>query len=484
MHSGTLILIFRSIFGSGFGRKSALFLVCAVVFALVPVLAAPASAQEHWPIGAIARFTGEDISFEGSTLGGAIPGGTSFYVSSGTVLTVHSADARLTLPGGGTVDICGPAKLTILESNTAYTLALNFGRVHVRLADTTQLHIFTPFVMATPVSIAEEARDFTLGLDLNDAMCVFAAQGAAHLEDQFSSEGLTVPQLGEFFLSGEKLDPKAGPGGTCRCFRDEAREARAQPARPAPNLAPPQAKSPAPPAATAPQPTVTAVMPSPQPVVSASATPPPSAPPANKIRPAAASKPKPPMPDARMPQLPPPAILDTLPRATSVIPTVQAAEPPPPPTETATANPPPSNPPAAPEKQVSGNAPEADSGFNVPEHANEAPPVAAHVDGDAPEAPKLEPPVRVVMPPLSFSASAPAPPVDANPQLVTLIRDARITRDWVFTGHVVDTKAPSVAATNATAAASPKATAAARRKHRGILTMFKRFFGTSAPPPQ
>ena len=59
--------------------------------------------------------------------------------------------------------------------------------------------------MATPISIAEEARDITIGLDINDRMCVFAAQGAARLEDQFSSEALMVPQLGEFFLSGEKL---------------------------------------------------------------------------------------------------------------------------------------------------------------------------------------------------------------------------------------------------------------------------------------
>jgi len=244
MHSGSLTLNFSPIFGSSLCRASRGFLFSVAIIAILSTFAPPAAAQEHWPMGAIARFTGDDISFEGSTLGGAVPGGTSFFISSGTVLTVHSGDARLTLPGGGTVDICGPAKLTLLESNNAYTVALNFGRVHVRLADPTQLHVFTPFVMATPVSIAEEARDFTIGLDINDAMCVFAAQGAARLEDQFSSEGLVVPQLGEFFLSGEKLQPVGGPAGTCRCYRDEARAII--PPRPIPTATPqPQSAPPA-----------------------------------------------------------------------------------------------------------------------------------------------------------------------------------------------------------------------------------------------
>ncbi len=476
MHSGSLTLKFSPIFGSSLRRASRAVLFSAATFALLSIFALPASAQEHWPMGAIARFTGDDISFEGSTLGGAVPGGTSFFISSGTVLTVHSGDARLTLPGGGTVDICGPAKLTLLESNNAYTVALNFGRVHVRLADPTQLHVFTPFVMATPVSIAEEARDFTIGLDINDAMCVFAAQGAARLEDQFSSEGLVVPQLGEFFLSGEKLQPVGGPAGTCRCYRDEA---RAIPL-PRPIAAPtPQPQS-APPAA-APAATVTVATPTPAPTLSATATPPPSSAPATKIPPPAASKPQaPPSSTATVPQQPPPAISDTLPRGTSVIPTVHADEPPPPPAPPAPSNPPANN--AAPTKTVNGTAPEADPGFTMPEHANETKPVVARTTGAAPSAPQVAPPVRVVMPPLAFSAANPNPPIDPNPQLVTLIREARVTSDWVFTGHVAETKSPAAASFAQSEPTKP--TPGTRRKRRGILTMFKRFFGSEPPPPK
>src|SRR5271156_3495788 len=521
-------------------RRSVAILYAIAVIALIAGAAAPTQAQEHWPPGAVARFTGEDISFEGSALGPPIAGGTSFFISSGTVLTVHSGDARLNLPGGGTVDICGPAKLTLLESNAVYTIALNFGRVHIRLADPTQLHVFTPFVMATPISIAEEARDLSIGLDINDAMCVFAAQGAARLEDQFSSEHLMVPQLGEFFLSGEKLSPTGGPSGACRCFRNEAaNQPQMQPsssphprstqpeiarstAPPPPTAttpAPPRPSPPAPPrpspppatAAPAPSPTnatiqappptgVTArVTPSkPQRPPSATNQPPPSAPMVAAAQPAAlapAETPDSPFPTASnskpkhaptsptaIAQQPPPEITTGAPRSTSVIPTVEAAAPPPPqPAEpTEAANPPAKKPEPAPTKPISGSAPEADNGFTMPDHANQTKPVAVHIFGSTPTAPQLEPPLRVVMPPLTFSNTMPSPPTNTDPQLITIVREARVTKEWVFKGHVAETKSP------AASAAQPENTKPTpqKRKHRSILTVFKQFFGSNPPPPK
>jgi len=118
----------------------------------------------------------------------------------------------------------------------------------------------------------------------------------------------------------------------------------------------------------------------------------------------------------------------------------------------------------------------------MPEHANETKPVVTHTSGAAPTAPQVEPPVRVVMPPLAFSAANPNLPIDPNPQLVTLIRDARVTSDWVFTGHVAETKSP--AAASFAQAESTKPTASTRRHRRGILSMFKRFFGSQPPPPR
>jgi hypothetical protein len=539
MPSATQTLIQSSRFDTNPRRQSVAILYAIAVIALIGIFASPSQAQEHWPPGAVARFTGEDISFEGSALGPAIAGGTSFFISSGTVLTVHSGDARLNLPGGGTVDICGPAKLTLLESNTVYTIALNFGRVHIRLADPTQLHVFTPFVMATPISIAEEARDLSIGLDINDSMCVFAAQGAARLEDQFSSENMMVPQLGEFFLSGEKLSPTGGPSGACRCFRNEAANqpqmqpsssphprstqpeiarSTAPPPPTATTSAPPRPSPPPPPRPSAPPvtaapapsptnatnqappPTGVTIRPTPskpQRPPTATNQPPPSAPMVAAAQPvslapaetpdspfptASNSKPThPPTSPTAIAQQPAPEITAGAPRSTSVIPTVEAAAPPPPPAELTEANNPPTKtepPPAS--KTITGTAPEADNGFTMPDHANETKPVAVHIFGSTPTAPQLEPPLRVVMPPLTFSNTMPTPPTDTNPQLITIVREARVTKEWVFKGHVAETKS---AATTTVQAENTKPTQQ-KRKRRSILTVFKQFFGGSPPPPK
>jgi hypothetical protein len=42
------------------------------------------------------------------------------------------------------------------------------------------------------------------------------------------------------------------------------------------------------------------------------------------------------------------------------------------------------------------------------------------------------------MPPLSFSASLPAPPPDSGSQVALAIPEYHVNRDWVFTGHVED----------------------------------------------
>jgi hypothetical protein len=196
---------------------------------------------------AIGRVEGNDISVEGAGASGN--GGTpsaggqlaSFLVSNGNVVTVHVGQARMTLAAGGQVDICGPAKFTVLESGGAITLALNFGRMHVQIPATTSLRIYTPTIIATPLDIGGAVRDINVGLDLNDSLCVVSTGGAVRLEQQFSGEGLIVPQAGEFFLEGGNLVPVVGAPGSCECVAQLAREtppppatapARFEPARP------------------------------------------------------------------------------------------------------------------------------------------------------------------------------------------------------------------------------------------------------------
>jgi hypothetical protein len=190
---------------------------------------------------AIGRVEGNDISVEGAGASGN--GGTpsaggqlaSFLVSNGNVVTVHVGQARMTLAAGGQVDICGPAKFTVLESGGAITLALNFGRMHVQIPATTSLRIYTPTIIATPLDIGGAVRDINVGLDLNDSLCVVSTGGAVRLEQQFSGEGLIVPQAGEFFLEGGNLVPVVGAPGSCECVAQLARES---PPPPAPAQAP------------------------------------------------------------------------------------------------------------------------------------------------------------------------------------------------------------------------------------------------------
>ncbi|MGB8541083.1 MAG: hypothetical protein WCD49_05540 [Candidatus Acidiferrales bacterium] len=187
----------------------------------------------------IGRVEGNDISVEGASGNGGTPsaGGqlASFLVSNGNVVTVHVGQARMTLSAGGQVDICGPAKFTVLESGGAITLALNFGRMHVQIPATTSLRIYTPTIIATPLDIGGAVRDINVGLDLNDSLCVVSTGGAVRLEQQFSGEGLIVPQAGEFFLEGGNLVPVVGAPGSCECVAQL--QARA---------APPPASAPAP----------------------------------------------------------------------------------------------------------------------------------------------------------------------------------------------------------------------------------------------
>ena len=186
----------------------------------------PTRAQQV-PPGAIGRVEGNDVSIEGGSAAtnGTATSAPSMFVVNGSIITVHSGQARMTLAGGGQIDICGPAKFTLLQSGPAVTLALNFGRMRVQLPAAAQLRIFTPTIVATPIDIGGAPRDFTVGLDLSDSLCVVATSGALRLEHQFTGEGLIVPQSGEFFLAAGKLLPVAGVAGSCQCASLQARNA-------------------------------------------------------------------------------------------------------------------------------------------------------------------------------------------------------------------------------------------------------------------
>jgi hypothetical protein len=111
--------------------------------------------------------------------------------------------------------------------------------MHVQLPTNTQLRIFTPTIIGTPLDVDGVPRDITFGLGVDDSLCVLATNGAIQLEYQFSGEKLIVPQDGEFFLSSGKLLPVAGTPGTCECAAMQPRALPSQPPEYATTSAPP-----------------------------------------------------------------------------------------------------------------------------------------------------------------------------------------------------------------------------------------------------
>jgi hypothetical protein len=200
----------------------AVFLLCTALLCAAGVCAQDSPGA---PAGAVGRIEGRDVSVDNGASGPTtIPtstGAEAAYILNGSIVTVHSGDARMNLLAGGEVDACGPAKFTVLLSGDAITLALNFGRVRVQLPAKANLRVFTPTIIATPLDIAGNARDVTVGLNLDDSLCVVATGGALQLEHQFSGEKLIVPQLGEFFLAAGQLLPIAGKPGSCACTASE-----------------------------------------------------------------------------------------------------------------------------------------------------------------------------------------------------------------------------------------------------------------------
>jgi hypothetical protein len=347
------------------------------------------SAQEA-PPGAVGRVQGQDISVENGTAAnnGTARSAPGIYVLNGSVVTVHSANARMTLFAGGKIDICGPAKFTVLLSGDAITLALNFGRIRVSLPSKISLRVFTPTIIGTPLDISGGSRDVTVGLSLDDSLCVLATSGAIQLANQFSDETLIVPQSGEFFLAAGRLVPVAGKPGSCQCFADEPRP----------------------------------VAPPPEPIPETAV----AIPPLPVTRLAANS----PVPD-------PPAEMKP------------AAEP--------------------------------NIEYGVLAHANEEHPIERPVNDEVPSAPPSSMPIyTVILPPLVYSASNPAPPPDPGPDMAVLIREAQVSPDWEFSGHVA---APNFATDlqhalgeNAQVPATTPRAKPAGKKH-GFWASIRRLFG-------
>jgi len=162
-------------------------------------------------------LSGDDVTVSGALSFDSNGGRSTAVLASGSEVTVRSGQARIQLTGGGEIAVCGPAHFSLLKSGGAITLALDYGRVHPMLDAAVPLTIYTPQVVATPISVGQEPRDLSVGLDQEGTMCAIAARGAVNIEQQLSGQSLLVPQGGAMSLDGGQLSAAPVDAGNCAC---------------------------------------------------------------------------------------------------------------------------------------------------------------------------------------------------------------------------------------------------------------------------
>jgi hypothetical protein len=188
------------------------FGVCLLLFVLAAPLARAQTAPET-----VGRIEGEDIAIKGQISLVREGARNTTVLASGSEVTVRSGFARIQLEGHGEIGVCGPAAFSLLKSGSALTLALNHGRVHVRVDAATPLTIYTPSVVATPIAVGEAYRDAVVGLDSSGTLCARAMHGAVRLEHQLAGGSVVVPEGGEVTAPGSQLESIASAAGACGC---------------------------------------------------------------------------------------------------------------------------------------------------------------------------------------------------------------------------------------------------------------------------
>lgn len=215
---------------------------CLLASAVILLSAASARAQGAQPV--VGNIQGDTVAIAASASATSVPQDPAgaAAIANGAVVTLGPGQARLMLTLGGEIDICGPAKFTLLQSGDAITVALEFGTLRLELPASRSLRVLTPTIIATPLEINGVPGDVTLMLTQDDSLCVKAASGALLLESQFTNDKIVVPQAGQFWFEQGRLVPVARTDVACECLLPEARYVLPShvPTAPAVNLTPAQ----------------------------------------------------------------------------------------------------------------------------------------------------------------------------------------------------------------------------------------------------
>jgi hypothetical protein len=211
-------------FNEGTSRKDrarailcgALCLVCLLIFQPQARAAQASSSSSEGPV-AVGRLSGDDVSVKGAISFETVNGRTTALLASGSDLTLRSGEAKVDLPEGGEIILCGPAHLSILKAGAAITIALDYGQLHLQISGAEQVTVYSPLLIVTPVPIGTRQTDLTVGLDQKGVLCVMALSGAMRIEEQLTGENLVVPQGGDVQIEGGELRTLHNGARTCSC---------------------------------------------------------------------------------------------------------------------------------------------------------------------------------------------------------------------------------------------------------------------------
>jgi hypothetical protein len=200
-------------------RAISLMLVFISLLASRPQAKAAQAASPSLPVKqeVVGRLSGDDVSVAGAISFENENGRTNALLASGSDLTLRSGQAKVDLPDGGDIILCGPAHLSILKSGPAITIALDYGQVHLQLGAKTQVTVYTPLLIVTPEPIGDRQRDVTVGLDRDGELCITALFGAVRLEEQFTAEKSIIPQGGDVQIDGGELKGLRSGSRKCSC---------------------------------------------------------------------------------------------------------------------------------------------------------------------------------------------------------------------------------------------------------------------------
>jgi hypothetical protein len=234
--------VFRSTIRTKLSRKTTVLAVALVAILAALLLREGHAAAQNLPT-VVGRIEGDDLEVVTTTPLGIEKSAAPTAVASGSEVTLRSGHALLTLDAGGEVSVCGPAHFKVIKSSGAVTLALDYGRVHPSLQSADTFTIYTPTIVATPLSIAGGLRDTTLGLEPSGEMCVLAARGAMRVEPQFSDQSMIVPQGGKVSLAGGQIQSLQIDAASCSCDFPRASLERPKAAPPESPATPPASRS-------------------------------------------------------------------------------------------------------------------------------------------------------------------------------------------------------------------------------------------------